>query len=632
MRQDIVWTSPDFPAPVQNGQAGTQSHTKVDLTNGCFLPWCYIQLIECSHEFMHLSQSSLHFFTTKVNVNVLENAGTEIARELLEIDREEGISFKKSFEKDKKVRDSRAWQRGWKSLQVGVGTASSLEAESRSTLERSGTEASSNFSSLPATQTALHADVNKPRRSSSGSGRVVRSPVDEAIKEVRELIAEKTHLYGIKIPLKLEWSEDDDGSEDSEVGSQLATCSSRSDGGNAWVPISNVGHQRATYSHDSFRFFERPMSGVSSVPQSLKETAAMMTDFPSLFFNRLIMVKTIRPILHTMCPREGLNGDMVKTLGIEILTGTVSDAIQTDSREGKINFTLGSERVIHESTGSDSSWVLSDERWRVCTRNQPYWVELNHDQCQVMSIVAPNYLASTPFSRAVEYVSVNSMDTAMGAGGSVNHLLTWRNSKDIENHSLWNSIERIWQQVHYSFPVSSVTIEELIAGETSIYPIFSRRGHLYKEVGNKGLKWCEHSSKMRQESRSFFSLSSNTVKGTWMTGIPESGRGEIPGRVKIRQPGQIVSYSMSRISTDKNAWRLMVELKHNPVSPFLPDYTRYWMKLPESVALTHFRSESCYPPPFLEIREPHNPSGCSRQEEREGSILLFCIGVEGHKG
>lgn len=623
MRQDIVWTSPDPPAPVQNGQAGTQSHTKVDLTNGCFLPWCYIQLIECSHEFMHLSQSSLHFF----NVNVLENAGTEITCELLEINREGGISGRKSFEKDKKVRDSRAWQRGWKSLQVGVGIANSLEAESRSTLERSGTEASSNFSSLPATHNALHADLSKPRRSSSGSGRVVRSPVDEAIKEVRELIAAKTHLYGIKIPLKLEWSEDDDDSEDSEVGSQLATYSSRSDGGNAWVPISNVGHQRATYSHDSFRFFERPMSGVSLVPQNLKETAAMMPDFPSLFFNRLIILETIRPI-----PRERLKGDMVKTLGIEILTGTVSDVIQTGSREGKINITFGSESVIHESTSSDSSWVLSDERWRVCTHNQPYWVELSHDQCQVMSIAAPNYLASTPFSRAVECVSVNSMDTAMGAGGSVNHLLTWRNSKDIENHSLWNSVERIWQQVHYSFPVSSVTIKEPIAGEISIYPIFSRRRHLCKEVGNKSLEWCEHSSKTRQESRSFFSLSSNTVKGTWMTGIPRSGRREIPGRVKISQPGQIVSYSMSRISTDKNAWQLMVELKHNPVSPFLADCTRYWMKLPETVALTHFKSESCYPPPLLEIQNPCNPSGCSRQEEREGSILLFCVGVEGHKG
>jgi hypothetical protein len=223
------------------------------------------------------------------------------------------------------------------------------------------------------------------------------------------------------------------------------------------------------------------------------------------------------------------------------------------------------------------------------------------------------------------------MDTAMGAGGSVNHLLTWRNSKDIENHSLWNSVERIWQQVHYLFPVSSVTVKEPIAGEISIYPIFSRRGHLCKEVGNKSLKWCEHSSKTRQESRSFFSLSSNTVKGTWMIGIPESGRREIPRRVKISQPGQIVSYSMSRISTDKNAWQLMVELKHNPVSPFLADYTRYWMKLPETVALTHFRSVSHYPPRFLEIQNPRNPSGCSRQE-REGSILLFCIGVEGHKG
>ena len=526
---------------------------------------------------MHLSQSSIHFFMTKVNVNVLGNAGTEIARELLEIDGEEGISFRKSVEKDKKVRDSRAWQRGWKSLQVGVGIADSLEAESRSTLEKSGIQESSNFSSLPATPTALHADLNQPRRSSSGSSQVVRSPVDEAIKEVRELIATKTHLYGIKIPLKLEWTEDDDGSEDCKVGSQLASYSSRSDGGNAWVPISNVGHQRATYSHDSFRFFERPMSGVSLVPQSLKGTAAMITDFPSMFFNRIIIFETIRPILYTMCPIEGLKGDMVKTLGIEILTGTVSDVIQTDSSEGKINAKFGSERVIHESTGSDSSWVLSDERWRVCTRNQPYRVELNHDQCQVMYIVAPDFLASTSFSRAVECVSGNSMDTAMGAGGSVNHLLTWRNLKHIENHSLWKSVERIWQQVHYSFPVCGLTIKEPIAGETSIYPIFSRNG--------KSLKWCEHSSKAKRDSRSFFSLSSNTVKGTWMTGIPESGRREIPERVKISQPGQIVSYSMSSISSDKNAWQLMVELKHSQVSPFLPDYTRNWIKLPESVAL-----------------------------------------------
>lgn len=508
------------------------------------------------------------------------------------------------------MQDSRAWQRGWKSLQVGVGIANSLEADSRSTLERSGTEASSKFSSLPATPT-LHAVLNKPRHTSSRSSPVVRSPVDEAIKEVRELIAAKTHLYGIKIPLKLELSEDDDddGSEDSKVGSQLATYSSRSDGGNAWVPISNVGHQHATYSHDSFRFFEKPLSGVTLVPQRLKDSAAMTTDFSSLFFDKLIIVETIRPSLYAMCPRERLLGDMVNSSGMEILKMTVSEAIQTHSKEGKINVIVGSERVVHVSTGSESSRILSDERWRVRTPNQPCWVKLNHDQRQVMSIVAPGYLASTASRREIECVSANSMDRVMGAGGSVNNLLTWRNSKDIENHSLWKSVKRIWQQFQYSFPVPRITMKEPIA-----------RGYPHKEVGNRSLEWCEHSSKTKQEIRSFLPLSSNTGKGTWMARIPQLGIREIPRSIKISQPGQIMkSYSMSRNSTDENEYQLMVELKHNPVCPLLPDYSRYWML--DSVPLTHLRSYC--PTPFLEYKNHKTHLDAIGKEEDR----FFCFAL-----
>lgn len=218
--------------------------------------------------------------------------GSESAHKILEIDRDEGYNFRKSFEAKKTKREHeqalQAWREGWTDLQeVGIGEES-VRSKSDGSEAKSYSGDSSNASTPRMTDSPdSYLDEKRRERSVEKGDRLMTSPVcpvDTAIQEVKALLAARTHIHGIKVPLRLDRRRDV-FTEKKKVGFEFPTHGSTEDA-SPWVSIgqSDQGHVKLTnYSTSS-------QENLYGVPVTHPNLAVIPDPFTLRVFTKKIFV------------------------------------------------------------------------------------------------------------------------------------------------------------------------------------------------------------------------------------------------------------------------------------------------------------------------------------------------------